>query len=188
MNLPKINLPPIDPKYKIAGLICIFGLLIMGFYDHAYKPHAKSIELLKGELDGFRDRVTIIMNLEYPNVTSRTDILRLMEDKKINLLKTIESSERYLAGQTDTSKLLETLTALANAAGLSIKTLEPKPVQQNGTYFILPLVLDVSAEFGTIVLFLESIKNLPVVLDKLQISVRERPQLTARLVLTIYMK
>jgi len=88
MEMPKINLPPIQTKYKIVIAIGIIAMLLSFYYDHAYKPHADKIAELENSLLGLDDTIKIIKTLEYPKISNDKRILSKIEAKKKKIIKT----------------------------------------------------------------------------------------------------
>jgi len=188
MELPKINLPHIQTKYKIAAAIGICLLLVGAYYDHTYKPHAKKISLLEGDILGLNDTITVITNVEYPEIKTLAAILRKVEEKKSGTAAEIEHIESTMPKRTELSKILETITHLAYESGCEIKSLEPKDFTQKDAYNSMSLYLDLNAQYAQLLNFMNRLKKLLIYPESIQITTLERPRLAIKLNLSILAK
>lgn len=188
MLIPKINLPPIETKYKIIGLLGIMALIFGFYYDHFYKPHAKNVSQLESEVMTLEDTIKIIKTLEYSGVKDTSSILENIKKKKASIEKGINREENKLPQKSDFSSILEKITHLANQTGLEIKTLEPKDAAKKEQYESIPLELEINARYINLLNFLEQLKEISVYPESIQIKEKARPILTIRLNLSIIVR
>jgi Tfp pilus assembly protein PilO len=185
MDLPKINLPPIKTKYKIIAALGLAALLCGSYYDHAYKPHARTISALKQDMVSLNDTITIIRNLEYSSAKNDWEILQKIEAKKNNTLSEIIAEESKIPRRADFSKILETITQQAYESGFEIKGIEPKDFTQKEAYQSMSLHMEISARYANLLLFLNQLKTLSICPEYIQINTTERPNLSIQLNLSI---
>jgi Tfp pilus assembly protein PilO len=185
MEMPAINLPQIDKKYKILAVLGITALLLGYYYDHAYKPHAEKIEELKSDIQTIDDTLQVIKTLEYPNLTSNKAILTKVESKNKYIMAEIEKHEKELASKNQFSKILEQITVMSYESGFDIKALEPKEFTLKQDYNSMLLNIEVNSRFKNLLDFLEKLKTLPIFPESIFIDIRERPDLSIRLTVSI---
>jgi Tfp pilus assembly protein PilO len=188
MEIPKINLPQIQTKYKIMAALGIIGLLLGFYFDHAYKPHADKIKELEDGILGLDDTIKVIKNLEYPDAKNDDIILKRIDKKKKAIVHEIEQFEKKLPAKADYSKILEKITQLAYKAGFEIKTLEPREVSVTEGYTSMSLEMNITSKFINLLNFLEAIKPYPIYLKGIELNIKERPLLFIRLNLAILAK
>ncbi|MCG2712721.1 MAG: type 4a pilus biogenesis protein PilO [Candidatus Omnitrophica bacterium] len=188
MEMPKINLPAIQTKYKIAAAIGIIGMLLGFYYDHAYKPHAKKIAELNDSLKGLDDSIKIIRTIEYPKISNDKKILEKIEAKKKQIINDLNNRENKLPAKADYSGMLEKITRLAYRSGFDIKSLEPKDFTTRNGYQSLSLSMDISSRYSNLLDFLQELQPYPIYLENISISLRERPLLRINLNLFILFK
>ncbi len=185
MDMPAINLPKIQTKYKVIAIIGLVAMCLGYYYNHAYKPHTEKIETLKSELLTLEDTLKIIRTLEYPDVKSDKIMLNKIQSKKNAVLSEIGKRESKLANKNQFSKILEQIAHLSYEEGFDIKALEPKEFILKQDYNIMSLYMEVNARFQNLIDFLERLKEMPIFLDSIFIDIRERPNLGIRLNLSI---
>jgi Tfp pilus assembly protein PilO len=159
MELPKINLPPIQTKYKVVVAIGACVLLMGMYYDHAYKPHAKKIFGFEQDMLLLDDTIKVIRNMEYPNAKNLALVLQKIENKKNGTAAAIAVIENTMPRRAELSKILETITHLAYESGCEIKSLEPKDFTQKEAYNSMTLYLDINTRYANLLIFLESLKK-----------------------------
>ena len=188
MELPKINLPPIDLKYKIAGIIGIIALVLGFYYDHAYKPNAKKIEDARQEMLSLDDTLGVIRTVDYPQAKDDAAILVQIEQKKKKLQDQIKTEEAKLPAKSDMSKILQKITDIAYESGFDIKSMEPKDFASKENYQSMTLTMEMSTNYKNITEFIEKISELSVYPEYLEMTVDKRPLLTIRFNLSILFK
>ncbi|MBU1043030.1 MAG: type 4a pilus biogenesis protein PilO [Candidatus Omnitrophica bacterium] len=185
MDMPAINLPNIQTKYKVIAALGIIALCLGYYYDHAYKPHAEKIEGLESELLTVEDTLKIIRTLEYSDTKTDPEILSNIKAKKNAVLMGIEKYESKLANKNQFSKILEQIALLSYDVGFDIKALEPKEFTLKQDYNSMSLNMEVNSQFQSLLDFLERLKEMPVFPESIYIEVSERPNLVIRLNLAI---
>ena len=188
MEMPKINLPPIQTKYKIAAAIGIISILLGFYYDHAYKPHAEKIAELKESLMGLDDTINIIKTVEYPKVSTDKRILESIVAKKEKIVRDLNVRESKLPRKAEYSGMLEKITRLAYKSGFNIKSLDPKDFTMKDGYPSMSLSMDISARYKNLLNFLQELQLYPIYLESIDISLRERPLLKINLSFYILFK
>lgn len=185
MELPKINLPQIQTKYKLAAAIGIILMLLGFYYDHAYKPHAKQIAEIEDRLLELQDTISIIKTIEYPKIDTESQILEKIEGKKRKIIKDLNKQESKLPRKAEYSSMLEKITRLAYKSGFDIKSLTPKDFTNREGYQCMSLSMDISSRYTNLIEFLKELEPYPIFLESLNISIRERPLLKINLNLYI---
>lgn len=185
MELPKINLPPIQTKYKIAAALGLAVMLLGFYYDHAYKPHAAKISELEDNLAELEDTINIIKTIEYPKISDDKQILDKIEAKKRKIIKDLNSRESKLPRKAEYSSMLEKITRLAYKSGFDIKSLEPKDFTSREGYQSLSLSMDISSLYSNLLDFLKELEPYPIFLESMSITIWERPLLKINLNLYI---
>ncbi len=188
MEMPKINLPPIQTKYKIAAVLGIVAIILGFYYDHAYKPHADKIAELQDNLQGLDDTIKIIKTIEYPKISNDKKILDKIEAKKKKIIKDLNDRENNLPRKAEYSSMLEKITRLAYKSGFDIKSLEPQDFTTKNGYHSMSLSMDINCRYVNLLDFLQELQPYPIYLEKIRISVRERPFLKINLNLFILFK
>ncbi len=188
MEMPKINLPQIQTKYKIAAALGIIAMLLGFYYDHAYKPHAEKIAELEESLLGLDDTIKIIKTVEYPKISDDKKILERIETKKRKIIKDLNKREKKLPRKADYSGMLEKITRLAYKSGFDIKSLEPKDFTDRNGYQSMSLTMDISSRYSNLLDFLQELQPYPIYLENISISIRKRPLLKINLNLYILFK
>jgi Tfp pilus assembly protein PilO len=181
MDMPSINLPQIDKKYKILAILGITSLLLGYYYDHAYKPHAEKIEELRSEILTLDDTLQVVKTLEYPNLKTNKAILQKVESKSKRMLAEIDKYEKKLASKNQFSKILEQITVMSYESGFDIKALEPKQFTLKQDYNSMLLNIEVNSRFEYLLDFLEKLKSLPILPESIYIDILQRPDLSIRL-------
>ena len=188
MELPKISLPPIQTKYKIAAAIGIIGMLLGFYYDHAYKPHAAKIAELQDSLLTLDDTINVIKTIEYPKVSTDKKILENIVAKKEKIVKDLNARESKLPQKAEYSGMLEKITRLAYKSGFDIKSLDPKDFTTRNGYQSMSLSMDTSSRYENLLNFLKELQLYPIYLETISISLRERPLLKINLSFYILFK
>lgn len=183
--MPKINLPPIQTKYKIAAAMGIIVMLLGFYYDHAYKPHAKKIAEFEDSLLGLEDTIKIIKTIEYPKISNDNKILEKIEAKKKKIINDLNNRENKLPRKAEYSGMLEKITRLAYRSGFDIKSLAPKDFTDRNGYQSMSLSMDISSRYSNLLAFLQELQPYPIFLESISISIRERPLLKINLNLYI---
>jgi len=186
--IPKFNLSSIQTKYKILGTIGLVALTFGFYYDNLYKPHANIVSQLNADIMNLEDTIKIVKNLEYPNIKDNHLILEKIRQCNEQTLKQISASETILPKRSDFTLILERITQIAHQLELEIKTMEPKEVVKNDVYESIPLDLEITTRFGNFLFFLEQLKNTPAYIERIQMELKDRPLLTIRLNMFIYVK
>lgn len=185
MEIPKINLPQIQTKYKIAAIVGITAMLLGFYYDHAYKPHEDKIKELEASLMSLEDTINVIKNIEYPKTSNDRQILEKIETKKRKIIKSLNNRESKLPRKAQYSGMLEKITRLAYKSGFDIKSLEPKDFKSREGYQSMSISMDISARYTNLLDFLKELEPYPIFLESINISIRERPLLKINLNLYI---
>ncbi len=188
MALPKLNLPEIQTKYKVISLIGIAALLFSFYHDHLYKPHAEKISELAAEMQTLEEQIEIIRTLDCPEAKNIEGVLRKIKSDKESILSEINLKEKKLPKKSDFSLILQKVTQLAAESGTEIKVLEPQGFKHKEAYESMLLTLVINAKFINLLNFLEQISKYSVYPERIYIEVKNRPDLTIRLNLSIIVR
>ncbi len=189
MALPKINLPPIDLKYKIAGILGLLAMIFGFYYDHAYKPNAKKIEAVKQEMLTLDDTLKVIRNVGYPGAKNDEAILEQINLKKKSLQEQIKEKEKELPRKKDMSKILQKITDIAYHSGFDIKSLEPKDFANKDNYQSMTLTMEMNTKYANIVNFIDKISQLSIYPEYIEMTAsKKRPLLIIKFNLSILFK
>ncbi|MBI4845771.1 MAG: type 4a pilus biogenesis protein PilO [Candidatus Omnitrophica bacterium] len=188
MNLPKIQLPPIQTKYKILALTGITFLLFGSYYDKAFKPHSQKISELKTEIITLEDTLKVIKTVDYPAAATNDEVLRQIQQNKDKVQQKIKTNEERLLPRAEFSKLLEKIAQIANDSGLDIKSFEPNDFSQNEGYQTMMIQMEVTTSFANLLKFFNKTGELPILLKDMSINAEQRPKLAIDLKILIIAK
>lgn len=132
-----------DPQTKIL-LITI--AIVFATYITSQKfvlwPHREKLTKLKGQLEHIN-----------------------LEDEIARISNEVNTCEKYLPTQKDSSWLLTQLTELASQSKVNIESIEPLPPTQVPPYLYVSFRIRTTSTFSKIISFLESIEASPFILS-----------------------
>lgn len=188
--LPKLNLPPIEMKYKIIGLIGICALVFGGYHDIIYKPRAKKLQSLRNELAPLQETMKIIKTLDYPTLKSDSEILAFISRDSKGSLDKLKQKENLIPMYVSTSEFLAAVTNKVSSSRIEIITIKPQEVTNAENYSMVPFYMELRSTYHSFFELLEKLKDLPVRYELVTITTdpKTKPALNIVFKLAVYVR
>jgi len=155
--------PPFQ-KFTLIGVMV--GLIGVGFYFSVAEPKIRDIQALRGEMQQIDQH-----SEEQAQKVARLEELIVQAERLGPLL---QSQERMLGLDVESSQLLQGVSETAQRLGITLTLWRPgEPLQDPTQLFLqVPITLHVKGGYHRIALFLEAIRHLPKVLSVTRLTMR----------------
>lgn len=156
MNIVDIILRQ-KPIYKVLILIVILGAILGIYWQFFYRPVLAEIKTIEPELTQLKQELS-----------AKRDIVKEKPKYEAELEETrakLHVALKQLPNKSEIPTLLENISALGKASGLTFTLFKPKPEVPRNFYADIPVDLQIQGKYKDIVMFFDKVSKMPRIVN-----------------------
>ena len=155
--VPAINLKQLNAPTQVALVIFTAALVSVAYYFLAYSPMDEELTRERTR----RSQLATDLTTAQRDLRQYNDDVAELERMRVQA----RASQRMLPDNPDIPGFMRSINTLAEAAGLSISLIEPRPESVERYYAAVPVRLEVRGSYLSLARFFRSVSQLPRVIN-----------------------
>jgi type IV pilus assembly protein PilO len=145
------------PIYKVLILIVILGAILGIYWQFFYRPVLADIKAIEPELTQLKQELS-----------TKRDIVKEKPKYEAELEETrakLHVALKQLPNKSEIPTLLENISALGKASGLTFTLFKPKAEVAKNFYAEIPVDIQIQGKYKDIVLFFDKVSKMPRIVN-----------------------
>jgi type IV pilus assembly protein PilO len=145
------------PIYKVLILIVVLGAILGIYWQFFYRPVLADIKAIEPELTKLKQELSI-----------KRDIVKEKPKYEAELEETrakLHVALKQLPNKSEIPTLLENISALGKASGLTFTLFKPKAEVAKNFYAEIPVDIQIQGKYKDIVLFFDKVSKMPRIVN-----------------------
>jgi len=145
------------PLYKILLLIVVLGAILGIYWQFFYRPILAEIKTIEPELTQLKQELSAKRDI----VKEKPKYEAELEETRVRLHVAL----KQLPNKSEIPTLLENISALGKASGLTFTLFKPKAEVPKNFYAEIPVDLQIQGKYKDIVTFFDKVSKMPRIVN-----------------------